>query len=491
MLTRQIKTQLAVMAAVTCVIGGYIFFHIVKLPTMLFGVGRYTVKMELPRTGGLYAGAEVTYRGTEVGRVQSVHLTNTGVETTLSLKNGLGIPSDLQAQVHSQTAIGEQYVELLPRNGTSPALKNGDTIPATATSIPPDINALLAAANAGLQAIPHDNLKTVVSESYTAVGGLGPELARIVDGGANLAIDARKNLDPLVALIDQLQPVLDSQTDTSGAIQAWASQLATVTTELQTHDHAVAGVIEAGGPALGEARQLVERLQPALPTLLANLVSVGQVGQTYRNDIEELLVLIPQLFANQQASIVANANTKQDYLGFYLNLSLNLNMPPPCLTGYLPTQQKRSTVLEDAPAPPPGSLYCRVPQDSQIDVRGARNIPCETRPGKRAATVKLCESDEPYVPLNDGYNWKGDPNATDTGQSVPQLDPGPQALAGSPEGSMTDGLGLVPPIGDIGSDPATGTRTGPDSQQHRQSDLVTPAPQKKTWQTMLLPPSGN
>lgn len=53
-----------------------------------------------------------------------------------------------------------------------------------------------------------------------------------------------------------------------------------------------------------------------------------------------------------------------------------------------------------------------MPQDSPFNVRGARNIPCETVPGKRAPTVKLCESDEPYLPLNDGYNWKGDPNAT-------------------------------------------------------------------------------
>lgn len=57
-------------------------------------------------------------------------------------------------------------------------------------------------------------------------------------------------------------------------------------------------------------------------------------------------------------------------------------------------------------------------------MRGARNIPCGTVPGKRAPTVKLCESDEPYLPLNDGYNWKGDPNATvpglGSGQDIPQ-----------------------------------------------------------------------
>ena len=85
--------------------------------------------------------------------------------------------------MHSQSAIGEQYVALLPRSGDGPPLQDGDVIPLADTSVPPDINALARRhANAGLQAIPHDNLKTVIDESYTAVGGLGPELSRIVKG---------------------------------------------------------------------------------------------------------------------------------------------------------------------------------------------------------------------------------------------------------------------------------------------------------------------
>ena len=84
--------------------------------------------------------------------------------------------------MHSQTAIGEQYVALLPRNDTSAPLQDGDVISRDRTSVPPDINSLLDATNRGLQAIPHDNLKTVIDESYTAFGGLGPELSRIVKG---------------------------------------------------------------------------------------------------------------------------------------------------------------------------------------------------------------------------------------------------------------------------------------------------------------------
>jgi phospholipid/cholesterol/gamma-HCH transport system substrate-binding protein len=477
-LSKQIRIQLAVFTAVSVVAVAFMSLHFMKLPAMFFGVGRYTVRMQLPQTGGLYATGNVTYRGTEVGRVQSVRLTDTGVEALLSLKSGIDIPRDLRAEVHSQSAIGEQYVELLPRNATSPPLKDGDTIPLAQTSVPPDINSLLAAANTALRAIPRDNLKTVIDESYTAVGGLGPELSRLVKGSSDLSIEAHNNLDPLIALIDQWRPVAESQTHSSEAIQGWASHLATVTTELQTHDQAVVGSITKSGPAAAEARQLLERLQPTLPLLMANLVSVGKVALTYQNDLEQLLVLVPEGISIMGASLVANANTKQPYRGAYLSFNLNINLPPACTTGFLPAQQQRSATLVDYPQRPPGDLYCRVPQDSPLNVRGARNTPCETVPGKRAPTVKMCESDEQYVPLNDGFNWKGDPNGTLTGQGVPQLPPGSPPQPPTPP----------PPIAATHYDPTTGTYTGPDGKVYTQSDLAHSAP--KTWQNMMLPPGA-
>lgn len=480
-LHRRVKIQLAVFSVIALIAMAVMALHFVQLPAMMFGIGHYTVLVELPESGGLYSSGNVTYRGTEVGRVQSVRLRDGGVVAELSLNSGVGIPSDLKAEVHSQSAVGESYLELLPRNATSAPLKDGDVIRRPDTSVPPNINALLSAANGALQAIPRDNLKTVVDESYTAVGGLGPELSRLVAGSTNLAIDARKNLDPLLALIDQSKPVLDSQTHTSAAIAGWASHLATVTSELQANDDAVAGTIDGGGPAFAEMRNLFERVQPTLPILLANLVSVGQVALTYQNDIEQLLVVFPEAIAAEQAGILGNLNSKQPYHGQYLSFNLNLNLPPPCATGFLPAQQQRNASLVDYPTRPPGDLYCRVPQDSWLNVRGARNIPCETVPGKRAPTVKLCESNQQFVPLNDGDAWKGDPNATVSGQSIPQLPP-PPGVAGAPPPAL-------PPLAATPYDPATGTFFGPDGQVHPQSDLARNAPRDKTWQSMLLPPT--
>lgn len=486
-LTRQVRVQLVVFAVLATFIAAVLLFGYLQVPARILGIGRYTVTVQLQQTGGLYEGGNVAYRGVDVGRVAAVRLTHTGAEAVLRLKSDIRIPSDLRVEVHSMTAIGEQYVELLPQSGNGRPLKGGDVIPAQATYVPPDLNSLLTATNRGLDAIPKGNLKTVVDEGYIAVGGLGPELSRLVKGTTALAIDARKNVDSLVTLIDESKPVLDSQTETSDSIQAWAAHLASITSQLKIHDTDVHGLLQKGGPAIDESRQLLDRLQPTLPIVLANLVSIGKVAVTYRGNLEQLLVLLPQDVAILQAVSLANANTKQDDIGIYFGLGLNLNLPPPCVTGFLPPQQMRSAASEDAPERPRGNLYCRIPQDSPINVRGARNYPCETQPGKRAATVKLCESDKPYVPLNDGFNWKGDPNATLSGQSVPELDPGEETPAEKPPSPDQ----ASPPIAAAQYDPATGKYIGPDGRVYTQTNLARGAKKEQSWQSMLIPPIGN
>ena len=47
----------------------------------------------------------------------------------------------------------------------------------------------------------------------------------------------------------------------------------------------------------------------------------------------------------------------------------------------------------------PDDMYCKLPQDSPLGVRGVRNIPCMGQPGKRAPTVEICDSAEPYRPI--------------------------------------------------------------------------------------------
>jgi phospholipid/cholesterol/gamma-HCH transport system substrate-binding protein len=492
-LSRRVWTQLAILASITIIAVGVMAFGFVKVPALL-GVGRYQVAVDLPASGGLYPTSVVNYRGSEVGSVKSVDVTRDGVRAILSLESDIAIPSNVTAAVHSRSAVGEQFIELTPHASTSqstgPKLRDGDVIPVGRTQIPVDIGSLLDTTNRALQAIPQDNLHTVVDEASKAVAGLGPELSRLVDGGTALAIDSGKTKEQFAKLIDQFPPVASSQVRTSDSIATWARHVNSITSQLRAQDTAFADLLNVGGPALEEGRALFDRVAPTLPVLLANLVSLGKIAVDYHNDLEQLLVLFPQGTAVMSAIAEPDSDSKQDYKGVYLDFNLNLNLPPPCNTGFLPIQQQRIPSRQDYPDRPAGELYCRVPQDSALNVRGVRNTPCETKPGKRAPTAEMCESNEQYVPLNDGYFWKGDPNATLSGQGVPQYPPGKDPRTSPPPGAAHPPSGALPPnappVAAVPYDPATGSYVGPDGRTYTQSDLAD-GTKGKTWQSMLIP----
>ena len=72
------------------------------------------------------------------------------------------------------------------------------------------------------------------------------------------------------------------------------------------------------------------------------------------------------------------------------DFALTIGDPPSCTVGFLPPSQWRSPEDQTTVDTPDG-LYCKLPQDSPISVRGARNYPCIEHPGKRAPTVELLQ----------------------------------------------------------------------------------------------------
>src|ERR1700757_60576 len=276
-LNRRTWIQLAVLSLVTALSCGAMVFNFMKLPATLFGIGEYNVTVDLPQSCGLSQTSVVTYRGSDVGQVKSVDVTAAGVRAVLAMRSGVKVPSDVQAAVHSRSAIGEQYLELTPQPGkdgeNSRPLRAGDVIPAGRVDVPVDVGHLLDLTNRALQAIPRDNLRTVIDESDRAVAGLGPELSRIVDGSTALAIAGGRTIDPLATLIDQSPAVLNSQVQTSDAIAAWADRSAAVLAQFKAQNAALRDLLTDGSSGLEEGRALFDRVAPALPVLFAHLVS--------------------------------------------------------------------------------------------------------------------------------------------------------------------------------------------------------------------------
>lgn len=521
MLTRFVRAQLIIFTIASIV--GIVAMVVVymQLPTLL-GIGRMSVKLELPRTGGLYQFSNVTYRGVQIGRVTDVRATRSGAEATLSLASSPKIPADLEARVLSVSAVGEQYVDLLPRTDDGPYLHDGSVISAKNTTVPQKVGPMLDQVSALLDSIPKEKLGKLLDESFKGLNGSGDDLAALLDSSAVVTRDFNGVADRARALVDDSRPLLDSQAAASEALRTWARGLAGVTGQLSANDPQLRGVLQNGPGALEEAGQLLRQVKPTLPVLLANLTTVSRIAVTYHASLEQLLVLLPPYIGSVQAVGLPRNNPTGFTQG---DFTLTIGDPPACTVGFLPPSSWRSPAdLSDIDTP--DGLYCKLPQDSPIAVRGARNYPCMGQPGKRAPTVEICESDRNYEPLAMRQHATGpypiDPNLI--AQGIPPDDrvtfndhiygplegtpppPGPAPAAVAPPPAPAeeptaqplppaDGATVAPsaftPGGDGPSvaiatyDPTTGQFATPDGTVARQTDVVSGGGDQ-TW-TDLLP----
>jgi hypothetical protein len=248
-----------------------------------------------------------------------------------------------------------------------------------------------------------------------------------------------------------------------------------------------------------------------LSVLLANLTTLGQVGVTYNASLEQLLVLLPPYVDAVQGYGRVDKNPTGLPLGEF---AAELSDPPSCVVGFLPPSQWRNPA-DTTTIDTPDGLYCKLPQDSPLAVRGARNYPCMGHPGKRAPTVQICDSDKPFQPLAMRQHALGpypiDPNLI--AQGIPfddragsdglygpvegtPMPPGPGNPAPSPVRSPSDtpapevapsayhAANGDPSVAVTQYNPHTGDYLAPDGKWYRQSDLVGSAP--TSWKNLLL-----
>ena len=409
MLTRFVRNQLIIFTIASVIGVAVMLFAYMQVPTLL-GVGRLTVKLELPASGGLYRFSNVTYRGVQVGKVTGVALTENGAEATMSLDTSPKIPADLEAEVRSVSAVGEQYVDLRPRTDSGPYLRDGSVIGVENTTIPQQVGPMLDQVSSLVQSIPKDRLSDLLDESFKAFNGAGDDFQSLLDSSASISQYLNEVSDQSKALIDDSGPLLDSQAKTTDSIRTWARSVAGISDEVAKHDADIRTILQRGPGFADELSGLLNQIKPTLPVLLSNLTTLGQIFVTYNPSLEQLLVLLPGTVALQQSFGIMKNNP----YGLPLSdFSLTISDPPPCTVGFLPPSQWRSPA-DTTTIDTPDGLYCKLPQDAPIGVRGARNLPCMGHPGKRAPTVELCNDPKGYQPLAIRQHYLGpypiDPN---------------------------------------------------------------------------------
>ena len=455
-MTRFVRNQLVVFTVLTITAFCLIFFVYLQVPSLL-GVGRDEVTVELPQAGGIYPNANVTYRGVTVGRVTGVDLVPGGVKATLSMDDSKMPPANSRAEVHSVSAIGEQFVDFVPQpGGDGKALADGTDIPASRTSIPAPTASVLDGANNLLASVKPGQLTTVLDEGSAAFKNLGPDLGRLLDNTKALVDTAQQNYPQTHQLIGSGETFLNSQLASSNDLRTWTKDLDSFSAAVKQSDGQLRGTLDKGLPAAQQADDLLSQLAPVTPTLLGSTDTLARLAHAYHAGIEQILVIDPMVTAAVQTNVPSNR------LGsFNFNLTTTVSQPN-CSYGWVPPGQpggaRNSNELADMPLPP--NSYCKIPQNNPLQPRSARQLPCfepGSPPGRRAALITECRGSG-YKPVGTG----------------PGIIPPNTAAGDLPSANVTgltdgSGLALLSPLDAIGA-PAT----------------PAPSPQEMTWQGLLL-----
>lgn len=325
-------------------------------------VSTYDVRLDLADSGGIFPGAEVSYRGVPIGRVGQVVPAGDGIRADLVIRKEWRVPADTRAEVHNRSAVGEQYVDLVPAHENGPYLRDGSTIPRDHTSTPLPEQELLASLDRFVGSVNTADLATVVGELGTGFEGNGDAIGRLLDGSTALVNAARTNLPATVSLLDHTAIVLRTQEQQTSSIRSFSHSLAQLTDTFRTHDQQVRTLIRDGSGLAVELSATLRGFEPDFDVLTQNLAVLGGIAGRGVRSLEQILVAFPYNVST------APQGARNGQAQFTLQLAQS---PEACQKGYVPPQLWRST-QEIWPVAPNYDVGCA---DPKLNQRGSAHVP--------------------------------------------------------------------------------------------------------------------
>lgn len=346
LLTRLIKRQLVVFAVLAIAALGFTSVVYAQLPQRL-GIGYDTVTIDFTDASGLYTSAIVTYRGVKVGKVTDLELRNEGAVATVTLTDKWKIPKSAVAELHSTSAIGEQYIDLVPTSAQGPYLEAGDRIAETQSRPMPQIAPVLDKLNGLLESVPTADTESLLKEVNSGLGGAGNDVGGLVDASNELLATAQEQIGATRELIEAADPVLATQQQVAGNVLNYSEALSSFIGEVADKRSDLTRLLTVGPGALTRTSTTVDALSEPLPQFLAGLSTNAEVLNVYVDNLDQVFSVYPALAAGAQSLLYPHI--KDGAAG--LDLRVAANDPPPCIKGYVPTAQRRSPTSPSGQSP--------------------------------------------------------------------------------------------------------------------------------------------
>lgn len=250
---------------------------------------------------GLFEQSHVRVLGVSVGRVVEVSPAGEKVKVEMRIDGDRKIPADAGATIVPISLISDRYVQLFPVYSSGPALADGAVIDTDRTTIPFELDDVLAqlkkfldAVEAGTREDP-ESIGAAIRNLASALAGVGDDFSRALGAGGALSegvLEHQSELDGIVVHLSRLTAALAER---HGDLTQLNTRLAQALGALASERGALDRTLVNVATLTEELSSLVAEHRSDLETDLSILVKTTQAALRHQDSVSRSLSWLPVL----------------------------------------------------------------------------------------------------------------------------------------------------------------------------------------------------
>ena len=277
------------------------------------GGSSMTISARFATAPGLYVGNAVDVLGMPVGTVTKITPGPSYVTVVMQVPSSTPIPARADALVMAPQVVNDRYVQLNPGYTGGSRIRNDAVIPMSRTAVPISVDGIVDSLDQLARALgpngvnAHGALSNFFASSAHAFGGNGAALHTTLTS-LGQALGALSSKSPqLTALFDNLGNLSQVASQYTGTYQAFANNLAAVSTDLAADDSNIGGTLANLQRALAALAQFTATNSSALGTSVTNLDAFAGAVAAKQQQLAQALGALPVALGNIAQATDPNA----------------------------------------------------------------------------------------------------------------------------------------------------------------------------------------
>lgn len=247
----------------------------------------------------IYPGSDVRILGVQVGTVDSVQPEGTQVKVVMTVDAGVPVPASADAVVVVPSLVADRYIQLTPAYSGGPQLASGQSIPASHTATPVELDQLYKAITKFAEDLGPNGvnkngaLSGVIKTGAANLAGNGQALGNMIYQFSQLQRTLAGSQGNFFATVDNLGKFTAMLKANDSQVRLAQQQLAQVSSFLAADRQDLAGALNELATALSQVQGFISDNRAGLKSNISKLQAITKILVNERASLSEALDNFP------------------------------------------------------------------------------------------------------------------------------------------------------------------------------------------------------